>query len=77
MTDYDEIRTCCTGAAICKRCWGYIAAAVTVLDKSLRGKPLDRHCSNQQTSLVSNISSGSTLVVEVFIVGFPIPWQST
>ncbi|KAJ9106179.1 hypothetical protein QFC21_001322 [Naganishia friedmannii] len=36
MTDYDEIRTCCSGGAICIRCWGYIAAAVKVLDHSLR-----------------------------------------
>ncbi|KAJ9117308.1 hypothetical protein QFC20_000455 [Naganishia adeliensis] len=36
MTDYDEIRTCCSGGNICVRCWGYIAAAVKVLDHSLR-----------------------------------------
>jgi DNA primase small subunit len=40
MTDYDEIRTCCTDKKICKRCWGYIAAAVKVLDHSLRGELL-------------------------------------
>jgi DNA primase small subunit len=38
MTDYDEIRTCCSGGAICRRCWGFIAAAVKVLEKALRGK---------------------------------------
>jgi DNA primase small subunit len=38
MTDYDEIRTCCSGGAICRRCWGFIAAAVKVLDQSLRGE---------------------------------------
>src|SRR4051812_26813950 len=38
MTDYDEIRTCCSGGAICRRCWGYIGGAVKVLDQVLRGK---------------------------------------
>ena len=36
MTDYDEIRTCCSGKGICKRCWGFIAAAVKVMDNVLR-----------------------------------------
>ncbi|EIM90275.1 prim-pol domain-containing protein [Stereum hirsutum FP-91666 SS1] len=36
MTDYDSIRTCCTGASICKRCWGFISAAVIVIDSSIR-----------------------------------------
>ncbi|KAF8917907.1 DNA primase catalytic subunit [Mucidula mucida] len=36
MTDYDPIRTCCSDAGICKRCWAFISAAVRVLDKSIR-----------------------------------------
>ncbi|THV06760.1 DNA primase catalytic subunit [Dendrothele bispora CBS 962.96] len=36
MTDYDPIRTCCSEAGICKRCWTFIAAAVRVLDTAIR-----------------------------------------
>lgn len=38
MTDYDSIRTCCSGKGICKRCWKFIAAAVQVLDSALRNQ---------------------------------------
>ncbi|TRM65582.1 hypothetical protein BD626DRAFT_567482 [Schizophyllum amplum] len=36
MTDYDPIRTCCSGADICRRCWGFITAAVKVIDAAIR-----------------------------------------
>ncbi|CAA7259208.1 unnamed protein product [Cyclocybe aegerita] len=36
MTDYDPIRTCCKDAGICKKCWGFIAAAVHVIDSAIR-----------------------------------------
>ncbi|KAI9690614.1 MAG: hypothetical protein M1820_009971 [Bogoriella megaspora] len=36
MTDYDEIRTCCSGAQICERCWTFITMAIKVVDKALR-----------------------------------------
>ncbi|KAI6040939.1 prim-pol domain-containing protein [Pisolithus marmoratus] len=35
MTDYDGVRTCCSAADICSRCWGFIAAAVKVLRSAL------------------------------------------
>jgi DNA primase small subunit len=36
MTDYDSVRTCCSGADICRRCWSFIAAAVHVLNAAVR-----------------------------------------
>lgn len=36
MTDYDPIRTCCSGAAICHKCWQFITMAVKVVDAALR-----------------------------------------
>ncbi|GAO50334.1 hypothetical protein G7K_4463-t1 [Saitoella complicata NRRL Y-17804] len=36
MTDYDEIRTCCSGAEMCKKCWGFITMAIKTIDVALR-----------------------------------------
>ncbi|KAA0156674.1 hypothetical protein FNF29_00785 [Cafeteria roenbergensis] len=36
LTDYDEIRTCCSGAGICHRCWPYMTVAIRVIDRGLR-----------------------------------------
>ncbi len=36
MTDYDPIRTCCSDAGICRRCWAFITAAVRVIDHAMR-----------------------------------------
>lgn len=36
MTDYDPIRTCCSGAAICHKCWQFIVMAIKVVDAALR-----------------------------------------
>jgi DNA primase small subunit len=36
MTDYDDIRLCCKGASICRRCWPYMTMALKTVDVALR-----------------------------------------
>ncbi|XP_026404654.1 DNA primase small subunit-like [Papaver somniferum] len=37
MSDYDDVRYCCSGANICKKCWPLMTIAIKVIDSALRG----------------------------------------
>lgn len=36
LTDYDDIRTCCSKANICLKCWTFVTMSIKVIDAALR-----------------------------------------
>lgn len=38
ISDYDDVRFCCSGADVCLDCWPLMTVAIKVIDTSLRGR---------------------------------------
>ncbi|CAN0928202.1 DNA primase small subunit [Linum grandiflorum] len=54
ITDYDDVRYCCSGADVCLDCWPLMTAAIKVIDTSLRGSYLITF--NQITTCIQSVT---------------------
>uniref|UniRef100_A0A8D0DKZ9 DNA primase AEP n=1 Tax=Salvator merianae TaxID=96440 RepID=A0A8D0DKZ9_SALMN len=56
MTDYDDVRRCCSSAEICSKCWTLMTIAIRIIDRALVGEYMIALLQSSQRGDLPNLS---------------------